>query len=126
MAQVLCKLKEQIDGGYEKLEDSAINTIQKMADNSGKVSDGQMSRQLQRSIRKGVMFFLTYGVEDFALDVGMDHLTDLGLDHITDEIADLNLDDISGNVAKEISHENPSKILHLTDKSLVNILRKIK
>jgi len=126
MAQNLCTLKEQIDGGYEKLENSTLNVIQKMADNSGKVADGQMSKQLGRSIKKGVMFFLTYGVGDFAVDVGLDAFTDSGLDHITDEIADLHLDDISGNVAKEIAQNKSSKIISLTDRSLINILRKIR
>jgi len=126
MVQNLCKLKEQIDGGYEKLENSTLNVVQKMADNSGKVAQGQMSKQLGRSIKKGVMFFLTYGVGDFAVDVGLDAFTDSGLDHIADEIADLGLDDISGNVAKELVGRKSSKIIRLSDRSLINILRKIR
>lgn len=126
MAQNLCSWKGQIDGGYEKLETYTINVVQKMADNSEKVADGQMSKQLGRSIKKGVMFFLTYGVGDFAVDVGLDAFADSGLDHITDEIADLHFDDISGNVSKEIAQNKSSKIISLTDRSLINILRKIR
>jgi len=105
---------------------STMNIKQKMADNSEKVATKQMSKQLGRTIKKGVMFFLTYGLADFAVDVGLDAFTDHGLDHITDEIADLKLDDISGNVAKEIAGSKSSRIINLTDRSLINVLRRIK
>lgn len=126
MAQVLCTNKEKVDGYYEKLKNLTLNVIQKMAENSEKVSTGQMSKQLGRTVRKGLMFFLNYGVGDFLVDTGLDAFTDLGLDQITDEIKDITIDGISGNMAKEITKMESSHVISSSGISLVNIMHRIK
>lgn len=138
-------LQNQITKNYTKLNTAINNQSSGLYPVFNKIFEKQDKKQFTRTLVKlgtlAVELIGGFGLADTLVNSGADFLTSGGdllaglgtnsfgqmiaTNSSIDFLANVGLDSV-GNTAKEVSHNKSSKIINLTEKSLVNVLRKIK
>jgi len=135
------KLDASIRKGHDQIADNHKNIVTAIIKQSEslhpiaqKIAEKQGNKQAIRTAIKGVTLGLGgFGVEELltgsllesVMNIGTDSLAELALNPGLETLTSYGLDSI-GNTAKEVSHGKSSKVLQLSEKSLVNVLRKIR
>lgn len=135
------RLDASIRKGHSQISDNneairkSINALQaKLHPTYNNICEKQAGKQFLRLCIKGVTLGIGgFGFEEILAGPLADLLGDAATGSIAeallnsgvDELVTQGLDSI-GNTAKEISHGKSSKVLQLSEKSLVNVLRKIR
>lgn len=124
----------QTSNNYDAIKASVDSLQGKLYPTFSKIYDKQIPKQAIRTAIKGVTLGLGgFGVEELltgsllesVMNIGTDSLAELALNPGLEALTSYGLDSI-GNTAKEATHGKSSNIIQLSEKSLVNVLRKIR
>jgi len=83
MAQGLVVGKQHIDEKYKELYDATLNTLKKLTDNSGSVTDVSMSKKGGLTISKRMTMLFTFGQGNFVEDMGLSAFSKINIDDIS-------------------------------------------
>lgn len=83
MAQGLLIGKQHIDEKYKELYDATLNTLKRITDNSGSVTDVSMSKKGGLTLSKRMTMLFTFGQGNFVEDLGLNAFSKINIDNIS-------------------------------------------